>query len=244
VRDVNEGDDTLGPRWFSLMTRPASWPGKSHRAVVRVVQPAEDGRRLDLIDRRFLACPGQRRIATEAEMRSRGVVELLDVLAQDALKVPGGERHHVVGALASERTDHAFAVWVLLRRSRGNPQVLDRHGFELKLQSVDPIAVTEQVTRLVIWERLDDLPGGPSSRRVRCHRDVHDPQPVVGQDDERIQDPEGYRRDDEEVAGGRDLHVVRQERYPALSVRACWRVGSARGSSWTFGFALVPTRRP
>lgn len=62
-----------------------------------------------------------------------------------------------------------------------------------------------------------DLLGRPSARGPLRHRHVLDVTPVVAEDDEDEQVPQGDARDDEEVAGRRDAEVVSQEGHPVLA---------------------------
>ena len=56
-------------------------------------------------------------------------------------------------------------------------------------------------------------------------RHVNEPPTVVRQDDEHEEQPEGHRRDDEQV-GGHDLTgvMVRNVRHVGEGGRGCWRM--------------------
>ncbi len=73
--------------------------------------------------------------------------------------------------------------------------------------------------RLVVREGVPQLLGGPRRGRMLGHRDVHDPSPIVGEDDEHEEQSEGDGRHDEEVGRHDLVGVIREERAPRLRWR-------------------------
>ena len=96
--------------------------------------------------------------------------------------MPFVENDDMIKALAADRTDQTFHVWVPPRRPWRDEQFLDVHvpDATLKRPTVDPIAIANQeARRFVERKRFDDLPGGPFSRRMSCDIEVDDLAPVV-----------------------------------------------------------------
>ena len=101
----------LGGRTTSVTRSPSE--RESGRAVVLGMKAAEEGRRNDIINERSVARTRQRRVVFEAQVRARGVVVPLDVLAEDLLKLSDPEDQQVVRALPPQRADDPLAVGVL-----------------------------------------------------------------------------------------------------------------------------------
>jgi hypothetical protein len=103
----------------------------------------------------------------------------------------------------------------------------DAHGDDALAESVavDGVAIPVQVARHrgIAREGLGDLLSGPLRRGMRGDVDVQDAPPIVAQDDEAVEQLEGERRHDEEVAGRGHGHVVGEERAPGLPA---FRVGA------------------
>ena len=70
--------------------------------------------------------------------------------------------------------------------------------------------------RLVVWEGVAKLLRRPGGCGMVGHGHVNDPSPLVGEDDEHEEHPEGDGRHDEEVDGPDLARVVREERSPRL----------------------------
>jgi hypothetical protein len=70
--------------------------------------------------------------------------------------------------------------------------------------------------RLVVWEGVAKLLRRPGGCGMVGHGHVNDPSPLVGEDDEHEEHPEGDGRHDEEVDGHDLARVVREERSPRL----------------------------
>ena len=69
---------------------------------------------------------------------------------------------------------------------------------------------------LVLGEGVPKLLGGPRCGWMIGHRHVHDPSPVVSQQDEHEEQPERDGWDNEEVGRRDRVGVVREERAPGL----------------------------
>ena len=108
---------------------------------------------------------------------------------------------HVIQALASDRADDALDVGVLPRRARRGADRLDVHaGERCRGRCERAIPIMQKIgRRRVVREGVPELLGGPRRSRMVGHRDVHKPSPVVGEDDEHKEQPEGDGRHDEEV---------------------------------------------
>ncbi len=104
--------------------------------------------------------------------------------------------------------------------STSRNDLLDSHVLHLASEhcAEDGVAIAEQKPRLcsVGRKRLDDLLGGPLGRRMRCHVEVNDPASLVGEDYKAVQQAEGDRGHDEEVAGDRALKMIPEEGTPSL----------------------------
>jgi hypothetical protein len=95
------------------------------------------------------------------------------IIRQKGLRVPvqGSlvENDHVVKTLAANRTDDAFYLGTLPRRSRRRQNFLDSYGFHIcrQLTTVDSVAVPKQVTRDLLKRKgLPELLRRPLDRRV------------------------------------------------------------------------------
>ena len=94
---------------------------------------------------------------------------------------------------------------------RCDQDLLDVQGFHpfLESQPIDSIAITNQVAwRVSILESLNQLVGGPGGGRVFGHVKVLNLAAVMREDNEDEQDPEGGRRDGEEVVGSLRRAIV------------------------------------
>ena len=92
-------------------------------------------------------------------------------------------------------------------------------SFELlsKFEAVDLIAIAQQVSRgAVKRESLDDLLCGPRRSWMGRYVEMKDTSPVVGQDDENIQNSERNRGHVEKVYRNQLRSVVGQKRTPYL----------------------------
>jgi hypothetical protein len=91
----------------------------------------------------------------------------------------------------------AFACWSSARLD--DPQALDS---PCELVAVGPVSITEQVPRdRVVWECLDDLPGGPDARGVVRDVDMEEFAAVVAEHDEGEEEAVGEGGNEKEVDG-------------------------------------------
>jgi hypothetical protein len=83
--------------------------------------------------------------------------------------------YDVVQALTPNRTDHTFSVRVLpgrLRRCR-NIFDMERPHLALKCFAVNPVAISDQISRLIVDSaRLEQLACCPDGRRMRGDIDL------------------------------------------------------------------------
>src|SRR5260370_40402592 len=82
--------------------------------------------------------------------------------------------HHMVDALASDRSDQSFGKAVLPRRAWSDRFVADAHGSQSMPDgnAIDLIPIADQVARgLIPRECLCDLARDPVRGRVRCDVD-------------------------------------------------------------------------
>ena len=142
-----------------------------------------------------------------------------DVFAEQAPQVRLIQRDDVVEALAPDAADHALAVGILPGGFGGSLHLLDAQDLHhvRELLPVDLVVVAQQILRLgIVRERLQQLSRRPRGRWVIGDVHVEDSAAIVGEEDEHVQQIEGQRGYDEEVAGRRHVHVVREERPSGL----------------------------
>ena len=111
-----------------------------------------------------------------------------EVRAEDPLQMSFVEHDDMPKALAFDGTDYPLRVGILPRRSRRADNFFDAHVRDSLLEelTVDSVAITNQKPRcFFVRKGLDDLLRGPFRRRVRRHIEMHDPPPIVAQNDER-----------------------------------------------------------
>ena len=109
--------------------------------------------------------PGQhdrarvRTILVECKMRAAAVV-VVHIRREDATEMTFVADYYVVEALAAKRTDHAFDICILPRRSRRADHPGDSHRIDLlaKVQALRGIAIAQQIARSSIpWKRFGYL---------------------------------------------------------------------------------------
>ena len=124
----------------------------------------------------------------------------------------------MIRALTSDRSNDALGVRVLPRGTWCRPHLLDAHTLGCGSDGRErTVPIVEEILRgLIVGERLAELLGGPGSRGIRGHRDVHDAPPMVRQDDQHKQKSIRDSRDDEEVGGHQLGGVIREKRAPGL----------------------------
>src|SRR6185312_11899861 len=80
------------------------------------------------------------RVLVQRAMCSGTVIAVIvdEVLAQQATQMGFAQHHDVVEALAAERADETFHVWILPRRSRRRRDFVDPHGLRAPRER-DPV---------------------------------------------------------------------------------------------------------
>ncbi len=111
---------------------------------------------------------------------------------------------HVVQALAADAPDQPFHVGILPWALRGDHNFCDPHVSHPlpKRGAVDPVPIMEEIPRgLIPRKGVHDLLRCPLRRRVFGDVEMHDPSPVMGQDEQHEEHGVGHRRHDKEVQG-------------------------------------------
>src|SRR5262249_34853922 len=96
----------------------------------------------------------------------------------------------MIETLSANRSDYAFGVWILKRRSRRSDHFFDLHSFnsEAKLFPVDLISISKQVAwRRIFRKCFDHLPRCPDGRRMRGDIEADNPSSIMEQDDKTVQ---------------------------------------------------------
>src|SRR5215813_5227567 len=96
----------------------------------------------------------------------------------------------MIETLSANRTDYAFGVWILERRSRRGDHLFDLHSLysQAKLFPVDLISIPEQIARRRIFRKcFDHLLRCPDGRRMRGDIEVDNPSSIMEQDDKTVQ---------------------------------------------------------
>src|SRR6266705_4599704 len=152
-------------------------------------------------------------------MWTRDVV-VVDVITQDAPQVPFAENDQVVQALPAYRLDDPLGVGVLPGRLWGGEDLpdTDRPDDPPECLAVGPIPIPQEVARLgaVSGKGLPDLLRGPGCGRMSGDVEMENASPVVGENHEIEEKPEGGRGGDEEVAGCRGAKVIPKKGAPGL----------------------------
>ncbi len=130
------------------------------------------------------------------------------------------EHHHVVQALTTNGSDHAFDIRILPRGTWCNENLLDPESVDAarEVSAVDTVAVTDQISGdRVPRKRFDELSPGPLRRGVFGHVAVQYPPSVVGQHEEYKQNAECNRSHGEEVDGDQVFEVIIEECSPSCA---------------------------
>jgi hypothetical protein len=144
---------------------------------------------------------------------------VVDVLSQDAPHVRLVEDDHVVETLTPNAPDHPFDVRILPWRARRRPNLVDAEAIDApaEVRTIDSISVPQQVTRSRIPRKgIDDLLRGPLCRGMVRDIEMYDPTTLVTKHDKDEQNPEGCRRQSEEVGGHQILDVIVEKTPPGL----------------------------
>jgi hypothetical protein len=154
-----------------------------------------------------------------------GSVVVLDVALYNSPQMGFAQDDDVIHTLTADRTDHTLGIGILPGRAWCDDHFIDAHvpNSAAKVVAIDPIAVSDKILRLatVGGKGFNDLLRCPHGRRVHGHVEVDDAPSAMGQDNEAKQQPEGSRRNDEEVAGRGAVEMVLEERFPTLGRRTC-----------------------
>ncbi len=127
------------------------------------------------------------RVAIQRQVSSR-IVVIIDVRVEYSFQMSFVKNDDVPKALAFHGAYHSFGIWILPRRSWRANDFFNAHIRDSLLEevAVDSAAIADQKPRCFLtWKGLDDLLCGPFGRRMRRHIEMHDPPPIVAQNDER-----------------------------------------------------------
>src|SRR6266849_6316749 len=147
--------------------------------------------------------------------RPRVVMEIASQNPPQRRLVPYND---VIQALAANRSDQSFYIWILPRRSRRRDHFFDPHALREgnPFSSENRISIPDQILRRFPWKRFSNLLRRPLFARMIRHTAVHHTAAVMRQDDENKQHPEGRSRHSEEIHRDHLLHVICQEGPPSL----------------------------
>ena len=129
------------------------------------------------------------------------------------------EDDHVVQTVSTYRSDDAFHVRPLPRRSRSAENFVDVHDLELlaELLPVDPIAISKQILRLGVERKsFEHLLRGPFGCGMGRDVEVDNTTSVVSQHNKDEQNFKPNCVDGEEVDRSELRYVVVEERSPRL----------------------------
>src|SRR5215831_15930800 len=125
----------------------------------------------------------------------------------------------MVQTFTADRTDHAFDVSSLPRRSRSAEDFFDIHYRDLvaKLLAIDSISISQQISRRGIKRKgFEHLLRRPFGRGMSRDIEVHDAPSIVCEDNKNEEDMEPNGVDGEEVDGRELRNVILEERPPHL----------------------------
>ena len=146
-----------------------------------------------------------------------GPVVVVEVLGENAVKMPLVEHHNVIETLPPHGADQTFDVRILPGRPGSGEHLGDAEsGYPMaEGEAVHSIAIPKQVPRgRFPGEGLHQLMSCPLSRRMLGHVEVEDLSPLVGQDEEAEQHLESGGRHGEEVDRDKFTYVVVEEAAP------------------------------
>src|SRR5262249_41758557 len=125
----------------------------------------------------------------------------------------------MVQTFSADRTDHAFDVSALPRRSRSAKNLVDIHDFDLlaELLPVDPITISQQIFRCGVERKgFEHLLRGPFTRRMSRDVEVDNASSIVGENDKHEQNFKPHGVDGEGVDRSQLRYVIVEERSPRL----------------------------
>ena len=135
------------------------------------------------------------------------------------------ENDHVIETLSAYGAHKAFSIGILPGRPRCCEHLVDADAAHAaaRLFSVDAITIADQVLgRRVFGKCLDHLLGGPSRAGMLGNVEMKNTAPVVGQDEEDVDDAEGGGRHGQEVNRCQRPDVVLEEGSPGLRGWIAW----------------------
>jgi hypothetical protein len=118
-------------------------------------------------------------------------VIVVEVRRENPLQVSIVENDHVVKTFSANRSDHAFTVGVLPRRSGCGENFFNAHVLHtiLKVRAVAAIAIPDEIRRrLIPGKRFRDLLSRSACRGIRRDVEVDHSTAIVAEDDETVQD--------------------------------------------------------
>ena len=137
--------------------------------------------------------------------------------------MPRAEDKNVIQTVAPKRSDQAFSIWILPRRSRRRWSVTDAHRPNPAPEGlpVSTIIVAHQIGRRRVPRKcLHDLLRQPLRRRMPGHRKPQQLPPSVAHNKKCKQALEGQGRNHAEINRSNRLRMVAQECPPALGWRS------------------------
>jgi hypothetical protein len=189
--------------------------GRSGRALVAVMKPADLGDGDDMPGRDRLYLAPARAIVTATLVSPRNVV-VREVRAKHASQVAFAEHDDEIEAFVANRTDDVLGEGILPGSARGDDDLANAHALDpaLEVGAVDGIAITEQVSGAgLVRERVDDLLGRRRGGGLVGDADVGEFSAIVAEYHEAEEEAKGQGRYDEEV-DGRDVVTVGSQEGP------------------------------
>jgi hypothetical protein len=154
----------------------------------------------------------------QTEVRAIFVV-IADVIVHQALQMPFIENDHMVEQIAAAVANPALGDPILPGASEAGPLGLDAEG----LYGVDNLfielraVIEDQITwRRVVGKRLAQLLDNPCAGRMPCDIAVQDTSPVMGDDEEAVENAKSQRRHGKEIHCRDGFTMVAQKGRPAL----------------------------
>ena len=190
-------------------------------AFITMVETANLGNRYDAACFRWLHRSRLRCVFLQPQMCAGLMIvgcERLQVLMQAAFI----KDNYVIEALATDRSNHAFNIGSLPRRSRRRQYLLDSHCLHLfnKFMPEDPIPIPQQILRGgVPGKCLAQLVSRPFGSRMRCDPEVNDSPALVSQNENHVQNLKPDGRDREEVYRYQTLTMILKKSSPRLRGR-------------------------
>ena len=141
------------------------------------------------------------------------------VASKNPQEVPLIEDDDVVEALSANRSVQSLTIRILPRRTGCRDDFFDAHRPDApdEIRAEDTVSVTKEISgRCIVGRGFAHLLGSPTGRKRGSDIGVQNATPVVGHDQENVEDAERRRWNHEEVDCDDVPDVVVQERPPAL----------------------------